>query len=121
MDDWIKPDQGCSLVAIERSIMSGPTLSSAALDERRRRILFRAWRRGVREMDLVMGRFADAHLDLMSEAELAEFERLLDLPDAQLFAWVVGPQPPPLEFDTRLFARLRGLGREAPIAADDTP
>ena len=61
--------------------MSGSALTSAALDERRRRILFRAWRRGVREMDLIMGRFADAHLPTMSEDELAEFERLLDVPD----------------------------------------
>jgi antitoxin CptB len=101
--------------------MPGSTLSSIALDQRRRRILFRAWRRGVREMDLVMGRFADAHLDLMGEVELAEFERLLDLPDPQLFAWVVGAEPPPREFDTPLLARLRGLRRTAPIAADDTP
>ena len=68
--------------------MSGSTLSSAALDERRRRILFRAWRRGVREMDLVFGRFADAHLPAMSESELAEFERLLDVPDPRALAWI---------------------------------
>ena len=60
--------------------MSGSMLSSAALDERRRRILFRAWRRGMREMDLVMGQFADMNLPTMSEAELDEFERLLERP-----------------------------------------
>ena len=70
--------------------MSGSVLSSAALDERRRRILFRAWRRGVREMDLIMGRFADAHLPTMTEDELAEFERLLDVPDTQALAWIIG-------------------------------
>jgi antitoxin CptB len=101
--------------------MPGSTLSSAALDKRRRRILFRARRRGVREMDLVLGRFADAHLPLMREAELSEFERLLDVPDPQLFAWVIGAEPLPREFDTPLFARLRGLGREAPKEADETP
>jgi len=101
--------------------MSGSTLSGSALDERRRRVLFRAWRRGVREMDLVMGRFADANLPTMSEDELAEFERLIDLPDPQLFAWIVGGEPPPREIDTPLFARLRGLRREAPTSADETP
>ena len=75
--------------------MSGSMLSSAALDERRRRILFRAWRRGLREMDLVMGRFADAHLPAMSESELAEFERLLDVPDPQALAWITGEEPTP--------------------------
>ena len=64
--------------------MSGSMLSSAALDERRRRILFRAWRRGMREMDLVMGQFADANLPTMSEAELDEFERLMRRPTRSL-------------------------------------
>jgi antitoxin CptB len=88
--------------------MSGSLLSSSALDERRRRILFRAWRRGLKEMDLVMGRFADANLAAMSETELAEFERLLDVADPQVLAWIMGDEEPPREFDTPLFARLRG-------------
>ena len=101
--------------------MSGPILSSAALDERRRRILFRAWRRGVREMDLVMGRFADANLPGMSEAELDEFERLLDAPDPEVLAWIVGAAPMPGEFDTPLFARLRAAPREAEAGAARRP
>jgi len=88
--------------------MSGSRLSSAALDERRRRILFRAWRRGMREMDLVMGRFADAHLPTMSESELDAFEHLLDAPDPEALAWITGEEPTPAEFDTPLLARLRG-------------
>jgi antitoxin CptB len=93
---------------VQRFAMSGSALSSAALDERRRRILFRAWRRGVREMDLIMGRFADAHLPTMNDDELAEFERLLDVPDPEALAWIVGGERPPREFDTPLFARLCG-------------
>ena len=92
--------------------MPGSMLSSAALDERRRRILFRAWRRGLREMDLIMGRFADAHLPTMNEDELAEFERLLDAPDTEVLAWITGGEAPPREFMTPLLARLRGLGRD---------
>src|SRR5271156_4632974 len=101
--------------------MTGSTLSSSALDERRRRILFRAWGRGVREMDLVMGRFADVHLPTMSEAELAEFERLLDVPDPQVFAWIIGGHPPPRESAPPLFARVCGLKREPPRGVDETP
>jgi antitoxin CptB len=93
--------------------MSGSMLSSSALDERRRRILFRAWRRGTREMDLVMGRFADLHLPAMSESELAKFEALLDAPDPQVLAWITGEEAPPPEFDTPLIARLRAAPREA--------
>ena len=94
--------------------MSGSILSSSALDERRRRILFRAWRRGLREMDLVMGRFADAHLPTMSESELAAFELLLDAPDAQVLAWIIGGWRETPEFDMALLTRLRGSSREAP-------
>ena len=101
--------------------MSGSMLSSSALDERRRRILFRAWRRGVREMDLIMGRFADAHLPTMTEDELAEFERLLDVPDPQALGWIISGEDLPPEFDTPLFSLLRGSQCEAPARADDTP
>ena len=93
--------------------MTGSDLSSAGLDARRRRILFRAWRRGLREMDLVMGQFADAHLSAMSEAELDEFERLLDVPDPSVLAWITGEEPVPAQYDTPLFVRLRLAPREA--------
>jgi len=86
--------------------MSGSILSSGALDERRRRILFRARRRGLREIDLVLGRYADANLSAMSESELEAFERLLDVPDPQLLAWITGEEPPAL-LDAPLVARLR--------------
>jgi antitoxin CptB len=93
--------------------MTGSAVSSAGLDARRRRILFRAWRRGMREMDLVMGHFADLEIAVMSEAELDEFERLLDAPDPEVLAWITGEAAVPSERDTPLFARLRA----APSAA----
>ncbi len=93
--------------------MIGSDLSSAGLDARRRRILFRAWRRGMREMDLVMGHFADAELPAMSAAELDEFERLLDAPDPALLAWITGEEPTPADYDTPLLARLRQAPRAA--------
>lgn len=93
--------------------MSGSTLTSAALDERRRRILFRAWRRGLREMDLVMGQFADMNLAEMSETEVDEFEALLEIPDPQVLDWITGSESIPPERDTPLFARLCAAPREA--------
>ena len=101
--------------------MSGSMLSSSALDERRRRILFRAWRRGVREMDIVMGRFAEANLRAMSERELAEFERLLDVPDPQALAWIMGEEATPPEFDTPLIARLREFPRASSTRTETSP
>ena len=87
--------------------MTGSSLSSAALDPRRRRILFRAWRRGLRELDLVFGPFADAHLPMMSAIELDEFEALLDVADPLMLAWINGAQSPPPERDTPMFRALR--------------
>lgn len=83
--------------------------SSEGLDERRRRMLFRAWHRGLREADLILGRFADEHLAGFNEAELAEFERLLEAPTRELVSWVMGEFPPPPEDDTALFKRLRAF------------
>ena len=86
---------------------TGTNLSSEGLDARRRRLLFRCWHRGIREMDLVLGRFADAQLATLSESDLAELERWLDVPDQQIFAWVNGMEMLPANFDTALFRRLR--------------
>ena len=87
--------------------MTGTTRSSEGLDVRRRKLLFRSWHRGMREMDLIMGRFADTTLADLAETELADFERLIDLPDRDILAWVTGEEAVPAEQDTPLFRRLR--------------
>jgi antitoxin CptB len=89
--------------------MSGSTLTSAGLDVRRRKILFRAWHRGTREMDLLMGRFADAALPGMSDDELDEFERLIDVPDPDLFGWIMGETDAPSAYDTPVLRRLKAF------------
>ncbi len=67
---------------------------------RRRKLLFRAWRRGVRETDLIVGRFADAYIEKFDEGALDEFERLIEVPNASLYAWVVGSEAVPPDYDT---------------------
>ena len=84
----------------------GPGISSEGLDPRRRRLLFRSWHRGIREMDIVYGRFADAQIAALSDAELDAYERLLDLPDQQVFEWISGAQPLWSAYDTPRFRRL---------------
>ena len=81
--------------------------SSDGLDLRRRKLLFRSWHRGTREMDLIMGRFADSALTGLNDAELTDFERLVDVPDHDLLAWVTGEAAVPQDFDTVLFRRMR--------------
>jgi antitoxin CptB len=87
--------------------MTGSTRSSGGLDERRKRLLFRSWRRGTREADLIMGRFADAHIDALSEAELDEYERLLNALESELLAWLTGAASVPAQYDTAMFRRVR--------------
>lgn len=58
------------------------------MDERRRKLRFRAWRRGFRELDLLMGSFADLHLETFSEDEVDEFERLLEVSDWEIYGWL---------------------------------
>ncbi len=86
--------------------MTGTRVSSEGLDARRRRLLYRSWHRGIREMDLVLGRFADAQIAQWSEAELDDYERLLEIPDQPFFAWVSGAEAVPAEHDTPMFRRL---------------
>jgi antitoxin CptB len=88
-------------------MMTGTEISSDGLDARRKRLLFRSWHRGIREMDLVLGGFADAHIADLSDAELDEYETWLEVPDQQIFTWVNGSQLAPAEIDTALFRRLR--------------
>lgn len=87
--------------------MTGTTRTSAHMDPRRRRILFRAWHRGIREMDLILGQFADRNIDRLSAEELDIFEQLLAIDDRDLIQWVTGEIDVPQEHDTELFGRIR--------------
>jgi antitoxin CptB len=64
-------------------------------DARLKKLSFRAWRRGFREADLILGPFADAHLAELDAKQLDDFERLLDQPDQDLYAWIIGTLPTP--------------------------
>lgn len=87
--------------------MTGSIRSSDGLDARRRRLLFRAWHRGIREMDLIMGRFSDAHIADLADSELDDFERLMELRDQEILSWIDGTANVPQDHDTPLFRRLR--------------
>jgi antitoxin CptB len=94
------------------SSMTGTIRTSAELDPRRRRILFRAWHRGIREMDLIFGQFADNELPLLPDTELDEFERILDEDDNDLFKWICSERELPQRLRTPLFARISAFRPE---------
>jgi antitoxin CptB len=62
---------------------------------RRKRLLMRSWRRGTREMDLMLGPFAEARLPGMDGPALDGFDRLLETPDQDLTDWFLGRAAPP--------------------------
>jgi antitoxin CptB len=86
--------------------MTGLSRTSADLDSRRRRILYRCWHRGIREMDLVLGQFAEAEVGSLSEGELDEFETIMAEEDHDLHAWITGAMSVPAHMQTALFARV---------------
>jgi antitoxin CptB len=89
--------------------MTGSTRSSDGLDDRRKRLLFRCWHRGTREMDLILGRFADAAIAGLVEDELAQLERLVEVPDPDLYATLTGDTPPAPEYAGSLFDRIKSF------------
>jgi antitoxin CptB len=89
--------------------MTGSARSSDGLDDRRKRLLFRCWHRGTREMDLILGRFADAEIANLGDEELAQLERLIEVPDPDLYAAVTGDRVLEPEYANALFDRIKSF------------
>ena len=73
---------------------------------RRKRLRYRAWHRGTKEMDLVLGPYADAHTDSMDAGELDRLEALMNEEDPPLLKWVMGQEVPPDNVDQAFLADL---------------
>lgn len=78
-------------------------------ETRLKRLRFRAWHRGVKEADLLIGGFFDAHASTWSDAEIALFEELLEEQDVDIMAWAMGTQPVPEKWHGTLMAALKTL------------
>lgn len=76
------------------------------LSMRLRRLRYRAWHRGTKEMDLLLGPYADARLGAMEVADLDRFETLLEEADTDLLKWLMGQEPTPADADADLLADL---------------
>ena len=73
------------------------------------RLKFRAWHRGTREADYMIGCFFDAHHAGWGEPEMAWFEALLDEDDVDIMAWALGTQPVPDRYAGALMDQFRKL------------
>ena len=89
--------------------MTGSTRSSGGLDDRRKRLLFRCWHRGTREMDLILGRFADVEIADLGDTELAQLEHLIEVPDPDLYAALTGNKSLAPEYASGLFDRIKSF------------
>lgn len=69
------------------------------IENRRKRLRFRSWHRGTRELDLLLGRFADANLGRMSPEQLDRYDALLGNADPDIYRWISGEERPPAAFD----------------------
>jgi antitoxin CptB len=70
---------------------------------RRKQILYRANHRGIKEMDIILGGYADAHVMSMSGAELNQFEAIMNEHDRDLLMWFTGEVVPPDHMCTPMF------------------
>jgi antitoxin CptB len=76
---------------------------------RRRRIRWRAWHRGTRELDLILGPFADARAEGFSDAELSRFEALMSEEDTDLLQWAMGQAEMPPGADRALMDEIKSF------------
>jgi antitoxin CptB len=69
------------------------------LETTRKRLLFRSWHRGTREMDMLLGRFAECNLPTFSRRQVELYEAMLEYSDNDLYDWMSGREEPPTTLD----------------------
>lgn len=82
-------------------------------DTRLKRLKYRAWHRGFREADLILGPFADSHCPQMSLAQIEAFEALLEHPDQDIYEWIVEKTPTPDMIDGEIMGMIKAFRDEA--------
>ena len=83
--------------------------SSMPLNKRKRRLKFRCWHRGSREADLLLGNFADEYLPGMDMSDIEDLERISDSSDQEIWGWITGTAPVPLEINLPMIDNLKSV------------
>lgn len=81
-------------------------MSDLRNDPRRKRLLFRAQHRGMKEADILLGGYVDRHLGTMSDADVAGIEALFDEADNDLVNWILGKEPVPTDKQSDVLEKL---------------
>jgi antitoxin CptB len=79
------------------------------LEARRKRLRYRSTYTGTKETDLLLGAFAEAHLEQLGEADLDDYENLLEIEDPRLYTWISGQEQAPEEYETPVLRMIRGF------------
>ncbi len=79
------------------------------MDPERKRLLFRSHHCGMKENDLLLGRFADHYIERLDGAQLAGFERLMEQSDINILNWITGKERPPEDLDTDLITMIKNI------------
>ena len=82
-------------------------MTEETTEKKRKRLIFRSWHRGTKEMDLILGSFAERNVQNFTEAELAQYDELLQLSDPDLYNWVTGKEEPPANLEGDMFEKLK--------------
>lgn len=80
-------------------------MSVETIENKRKRLIFRSWHRGTKEMDILLGTFADKHVPDMDEAMLAQYDDLLNIGDPELYDWYLGKADVPANDHSAVMTR----------------
>ncbi len=84
-------------------------MQETADEIRRKRLRFRSWHRGTRELDLMLGRFADLYIDDLTTQQLDRYEALIDQPDPDIYRWISGGEATPAAHDTDVMKMIKSF------------
>ncbi len=77
------------------------------IEKKRKIMIFRSWHRGTKEMDLIMGSFADANIEGFDQDQIDQYESILDNNDPDLYGWITGKEDPPANIKGDVWEKLK--------------
>ncbi len=89
-----------------------PAANEDDMDIRRKRLIYRANHRGTKEMDILIGGFANEALGRLTPEELDQFESLLEVPDQDLYGMIVADAPVPPALDHAVMRAIIAFSRQ---------
>ena len=73
---------------------------------RLKRLYYQSGHRGTKELDIILGNFAEKFLHTLSQAEINDYEALLEVEETDLYNWLTGIEPVPEAFNTQVFQKI---------------